>query len=155
MSQSQNYFRYIVGVDRRNEKKAHSDGDDDDEAAEAARLLGAPKSREKVEGDPDETIVEVDRDFMGVLQLVVFAVDKNIEKNGEAMYHRVGWKRRLLPPDCDYSKTLECFPARLAHAPLPLKLFGSRTVPVPREEFEILKAHYPDNWWKEVKPLNC
>ena len=54
----------------------------------------------------------------GVLQLIVFAVDKSIEKNGEAMYHRIGWKRRLLPPDCDYSKTLECFPARLARTPL-------------------------------------
>lgn len=71
------------------------------------------------------------------------------------MLHRVGWKRRLLPPDCDYSPTLDCFPARLALAPLPLKLFGTRAVPVPREEFEILKYHFPDNWWKEVKPLNC
>lgn len=152
--------RYIVSVDRRNERKAANDDDDDDEGAEAARLLDAPESREKEEGEGDldeleETVMEVDRDFRGVLQLVVFAVDKNIEKNGEAMYHRIGWKRRLLPPDCDYSKTLECFPARLAHTPLPLKLFGPRAVPVPREEFEILKAHFPDNWWKEVKPLNC
>ena len=151
--------RYIVSVDRRNERRSGEAGGDDDEESEAAKILGAPKSRENVAGgdleEPDDTTIEVDRDFKGVLQLIVFAVDKSIEKNGEAMYHRVGWKRRLLPPDCDYSKTLECFPARLAHAPLPLKLFGPRTIPVPREEFEILKAHFPDNWWKEVKPLNC
>ncbi len=90
-----------------------------------------------------------------LLQLFVFASDKGIVVNGDAMLHRVGWKRRMLPPDCDYSSNLDCFPARLAEMPLPLKLFGWQAVPVPREEFEILKYHFPNNWWREEKPLNC
>ena len=90
-----------------------------------------------------------------VVQLVVFAGDKDISVSGEPMLHRVGWKRRLLPPDCQYSPALQCFPRRLAETPLPLKLFGVEAVPVPREEFEILKYHFPDDWWREEKPLNC
>ena len=95
-------------------------------------------------------------DFDGYVQLVVFADDKGVKtKDGdEKMLHRVGWKRRLLPSDCDI-RQLECFPARLAASPLPLKLFGTEAVPVPREEFEILKFHFPDNWWREEKPINC
>lgn len=94
-------------------------------------------------------------DFRGLVRLVVFAKDKEIANMGEPMYHRVGWLRRILPPDCQYSVSLECFPERLVREPLPLKLFGEHSVPVPREEFELLKYHFPDNWWKEVKPLNC
>lgn len=93
--------------------------------------------------------------FSGYVQLIVFAVDKDIQVDGEVMRHRVGWKRRLLPPDCDYSSTLDCYPKRLSEVPLPLKLFGTQAVPVPREEFEILKFHFPKNWWREEKPLNC
>ncbi|TRY63471.1 hypothetical protein TCAL_00420 [Tigriopus californicus] len=96
-----------------------------------------------------------DADFHGELHLIVFALDKDIRSSEERMYHRIGWQRRILPPDCDFSTTLECFPERLAHEPLPLKLFGDDTVPVPREGFELLKHHYPENWWREVKPLNC
>ena len=57
--------RYIVSVDRRNERKGGSDDDDDEEADDAARLLGASKFREKSEDELDELeqTIEVDRDF--------------------------------------------------------------------------------------------
>ena len=103
----------------------------------------------------DPTKSGLDAAFKGLVELVVFAKDKEIANMGEPMYHRVGWQRRILPPDCQYSVSLECFPERLVREPLPLKLFGEHSVPVPREEFELLKYHFPDDWWKEVKPLNC
>ncbi len=150
--------RYIVTVDRRHAEKDEASGDDAN--SDGDRFVAVKPHVKKTDDHDEEDESKVEkhhfhRKFEGVLQLVVFADDKSIEKGGESMYHRVGWKRRLLPPDCDYSKTLECFPSRLAQSPLPLKLFGTRAVPVPREEFELLKYHYPDNWWKEVKPLNC
>lgn len=94
-------------------------------------------------------------DFDGLVQLIVFAKDKDIAEDQDLMYHRVGWKRRMLPPDCSYSPSLQCFPSRLVTSPLPLKLFGSKVLPVPREEFEMLKYHFPDSWWREEKALNC
>jgi hypothetical protein len=144
--------RYVVSVDRRNIDSA-KDGDDDDADEVKVDVVKPAKDLEKEQEEQEidsQAAAQIDKNFAGVVQLVVFAVDKKIEKNGESMYHRVGWKRRLLPPDCEYSKTLECFPQRLVLAPLPLKLFGTRAVPVPREEFELLKYHFPDNWWKEV-----
>lgn len=101
---------------------------------------------------PNDTF---DVDFHGELYLIVFALDKDIRSSEELMYHRIGWQRRILPPDCDYSTALECFPERLAQEPLPLKLFGDDSVPVPREGFELQKYHYAEDWWQEVKPLNC
>jgi len=71
------------------------------------------------------------------------------------MLRRVGWKRRMLPPDCEGMTSLECFPPRLIAPPLPLREFGGFVFPVPREGIEIQKYHYPDNWWKEVLPKNC
>jgi hypothetical protein len=71
------------------------------------------------------------------------------------MLRRVGWKRRMLPPDCEGMTSLECFPPRLIAPPLPVKEFGGFVFPVPREGIEIQKYHYPDNWWKEVLPKNC
>lgn len=71
------------------------------------------------------------------------------------MYKRIGWKRRVLPPDCKAMKSLECFPPRLIMPPLPKKEFGGYIFPVPREGIELQKYHYELNWWKEVKPTNC
>jgi len=136
--------RYVISAKDHTSLK---DEDAEENESDSAHRDELNKALEELPGHLDGLVV----------QLIVFADDKDIKQNGgeESMYHRIGWKRRLLPPDCDYSPTLECFPARLALTPLPLKLFGTKAVPVPREEFEILKYHFPDNWWKEVKPLNC
>lgn len=71
------------------------------------------------------------------------------------MVRRVGWTRRVLPPDCELSPSLQCFPPQLAITPLPIKQFGSHMLPVPREGIELQKYHYPDNWWLEIKPKDC
>ncbi|KAE8747393.1 hypothetical protein FOCC_FOCC005860 [Frankliniella occidentalis] len=84
------------------------------------------------------------------IQLIVFEEDLKLD-----VMRRVGWKRRMLPPNCEDSKSLECFPIRLLRKPLPMKPFGWKELPVPWESLEILKYHYPENWWKEVLPLNC
>ncbi|XP_073989470.1 uncharacterized protein isoform X2 [Rhodnius prolixus] len=86
----------------------------------------------------------------GKIQLVVFEKDLVIN-----MLRRVGWKRRVLPPDCESLPSLNCFPPRLVTPPLPLKEFGGYILPVPREGIEIQKYHYPTNWWKEILPKNC
>lgn len=84
------------------------------------------------------------------IKLIVFEEDPKLD-----VMRRIGWKRRMLPPNCEDSKSLDCFPVRLLRKPLPMKLFGSEQLPVPWESLEILKYHYPDNWWLEVLPLNC
>ncbi|XP_014246966.1 uncharacterized protein LOC106665218 isoform X1 [Cimex lectularius] len=84
------------------------------------------------------------------VQLIVFEKDPMIN-----MLRRVGWKRRVLPPDCESLRSLNCFPPRLAEPPLPKKEFGGYIMPVPREGIEIQKYHYPTNWWKEILPKNC
>ncbi|XP_049794233.1 uncharacterized protein LOC126203893 [Schistocerca nitens] len=86
----------------------------------------------------------------GSVQLIVFEEDRMIN-----MLRRVGWKRRVLPPDCESMDSLQCFPPRLITPPLPQKEFGGYVMPVPREGIEIQKYHYPSNWWKEVLPKNC
>ncbi len=83
----------------------------------AASPDAAPPSSTLV--DPE--ISAMDPSFRGYAELVVFARDKGVVVDGQEMYHRVGWKRRLLPADCEFSPELECFPARLATAPLPLR----------------------------------
>nr|CAD7445338.1 unnamed protein product [Timema bartmani] len=55
----------------------------------------------------------------GNIQLIVFEEDTTIN-----MLRRVGWKRRMLPPNCEEMTSLECFPPRLIARPLPLKEFG-------------------------------
>lgn len=85
-----------------------------------------------------------------IVQLIVFEFD---DRSG--MLRRVGWKRRLLPPDCASLPTLQCFPPRLVSPPLPSREFGGYILPVPREGIELQKYHYQDNWWKEIKPNNC
>ncbi|GLV48584.1 hypothetical protein CBL_06017 [Carabus blaptoides fortunei] len=99
----------------------------------------------------DGVYLVTDPYLTGVLvELYVFEEDKLIH-----MYRRIGWKRRVLPPDCESMKSLECFPPRLIHPPLPVKEFGGYILPVPREGIELQKYHYEETWWKEIKPKNC
>lgn len=63
---------------------------------------------------------------------------------------RIGWESRLF-------SNLESnhFPAELIKRPLPTVRFHNLQVPAPREEIEIMKYFYPDDWWKEVRPPGC
>lgn len=71
------------------------------------------------------------------------------------MMRRVGWTRRVLPPDCELSPSLQCFPPQLVISPLPAKQFGKHLINVPREGIELQKYHYPNDWWIEIKPTDC
>lgn len=83
------------------------------------------------------------------VKLTVFEADGRLNR----MYRRVGWKRRLLPPDCDAHPDLQCFPAHLVGTPLPVKTFGPLSIPGPTEDMDFLKIQYPDTWWKPIKPI--
>lgn len=75
-----------------------------------------------------------------------------------AFYNYRGWMKRagletwLLALNYNLHDT---FPARLLKKPLPEVRFGNFTMPVPREGIEIQKYLYPDDWWREVKPVTC
>uniref|UniRef100_A0A182NKD7 Uncharacterized protein n=1 Tax=Anopheles dirus TaxID=7168 RepID=A0A182NKD7_9DIPT len=84
------------------------------------------------------------------VDLVVFQLDE-----AQGMYKRVGWKRRLLPPHCDWTPSLECFPVNLLQGTLPKRPLGRLFYTVPMGGIELQKYHYPDNWWKDVKVRNC
>eukprot|EP00092_Neocalanus_flemingeri_P002572 GFUD01002754.1.p1 GENE.GFUD01002754.1~~GFUD01002754.1.p1 ORF type:complete len:227 (-),score=43.99 GFUD01002754.1:61-741(-) len=97
-----------------------------------------------------------DRKDAVIVKLIVFSQEKELQEVMERTYHRIGWKRRILPPNCQYSPSLDCFPARLLDKPLTKVKFGrAGMIPVPNEQFEILKYHFPDTWWKDNKPKNC
>ncbi|XP_018020543.1 uncharacterized protein LOC108676899 [Hyalella azteca] len=83
------------------------------------------------------------------VQVTVFEEDPRVGAN---IYRRVGWKRRLLPPNCDSHSSLQCFPASLVALPLPLRTYGPLRLPAPRDNMELLKFHYPDIWHK---PPTC
>lgn len=51
--------------------------------------------------------------------------------------------------------TYHTFPAQLLEKPLPRVQFGFFKMPIPRGGIEIQRYLYPDNWWKEVKPVTC
>lgn len=84
------------------------------------------------------------------VELVVFQLDET-----QGMYKRIGWKRRLLPPHCDWTPSLECFPINLLQGTLPKRPLGRHHYTVPMGGIELQKYHYPDNWWKDVKVRNC
>uniref|UniRef100_A0A182Q5U0 Uncharacterized protein n=1 Tax=Anopheles farauti TaxID=69004 RepID=A0A182Q5U0_9DIPT len=84
------------------------------------------------------------------VDLVVFQLDE-----AQGMYKRVGWKRRLLPPHCDWTPSLDCFPVNLLQGTLPKRPLGRMFYTVPMGDIELQKYHYPDNWWKDVKVRNC
>ncbi|XP_052898431.1 uncharacterized protein LOC128305151 [Anopheles moucheti] len=84
------------------------------------------------------------------VELVVFQLDET-----QGMYKRIGWKRRVLPPHCDWTPSLECFPVNLLQGTLPKRPLGRYDYTVPMGGIELQKYHYPDNWWKNVKVRNC
>jgi len=47
------------------------------------------------------------------------------------------------------------FPARLLKKPLPVSAFAGVEISVPREGNEVQKYTYPNDWWKESKPVGC
>lgn len=88
----------------------------------------------------------------GQIRLKIFLFEKDPESD---QFRRVGWKNRILPPDsCSIT---QCFPSHLVDKqPLPTTKFSGIRFPIPREEIEIQKYHYPDDWWKpERAPLEC
>ncbi|XP_058123870.1 uncharacterized protein LOC131282127 [Anopheles ziemanni] len=84
------------------------------------------------------------------IELIVFQLDV-----AQGMYKRVGWKRRLLPPHCDWTPSLDCFPVNLLQGTLPKRPLGRLLYTVPMGGIELQKYHYRDNWWKDVKVHNC
>lgn len=95
--------------------------------------------------------------YKGHVEIVVFEVAKpmpghNLDPLKGNQLRRIGWKRRLLPPESD---GLDSFPEALIQQPLPLGTLDKFQFPVPREQIEIQKYHYRDNWWKEVRPEGC
>ncbi|KAJ6646955.1 hypothetical protein Bhyg_02172 [Pseudolycoriella hygida] len=82
------------------------------------------------------------------VQIYVFAKDEE-----QQMFKRVGWKRGLLPPNCEWTQSLECFPANLIVDPLPVQRLGANAYPVPMGGIEIQKYHYADSWWKKPKVM--
>uniref|UniRef100_A0A182YPL2 Uncharacterized protein n=1 Tax=Anopheles stephensi TaxID=30069 RepID=A0A182YPL2_ANOST len=84
------------------------------------------------------------------VELIVFQLDET-----QGMYKRIGWKRRLLPPHCDWTPSLECFPVNLLQGTLAKRPLGRHHYTVPMGGIELQKYHYPDNWWKDVKVRNC
>lgn len=83
------------------------------------------------------------------VRVVLFEEDERV-----LMLRRVGWRRRVLPPDCDAHPSLQCFPPNLAAVPLPTRPFGPLSMPAPREDIDLLKFHYPTTWWRPLQP-NC
>ena len=47
------------------------------------------------------------------------------------------------------------FPAALVSKPLPKLEFAGVNISVPRKGMEVQKHFYPDDWWKESKPMGC
>ncbi len=83
-----------------------------------------------------------------LVNLYLFEEDLN-----QNHYRRVGWKNRLVPPDsCDQ---IHCFPPRLISKPLPNEMFMNFEISVPREQIEIQKYLFPENWWKDTEPEHC
>nr|XP_027208900.1 uncharacterized protein LOC113802494 [Penaeus vannamei] len=81
------------------------------------------------------------------VRVVLFEEDDRVH-----MLRRVGWRRRVLPPDCDAHPVLQCFPPQLALDPLPSRPFGPLSLPAPREDIDLLKFHYPETWWRPLQP---
>ncbi|RWS11576.1 uncharacterized protein B4U79_12499 [Dinothrombium tinctorium] len=81
-------------------------------------------------------------------KLIIFEENQVINQ-----YRRVGWKNRLIPPDS--CSLIHCFPPRLIEKPLETVTFMGVELPVPREEIEILKYLFPNDWWKDLEPEEC
>lgn len=87
----------------------------------------------------------------GLMRLKIVLFEKDAVTGN---MRRVGWKHRLIPPDS--CALIHCFPPILLQPPLPVKQLYGIPVPVPRDEIEIQKYHYPDDWWKSSRaPKEC
>lgn len=85
------------------------------------------------------------------IRLKIFLFERDQESD---QMKRVGWKHRLLPPDS--CSVTQCFPSHLVEKPLPTTKFSGIRIPIPKEEIEIQKYHYPDDWWKSDRsPPEC
>ncbi|EDS31425.1 conserved hypothetical protein [Culex quinquefasciatus] len=89
-------------------------------------------------------------DVSPYVELVVFQRD-----DAQSMYKRVGWRRRLMPPHCDWTPSLDCFPSHLLEKVLPRRKLGHFFYHVPMGGIELQKYHYAQNWWKDVRVFNC
>ena len=63
-----------------------------------------------------------------------------------------GWEHRLL---WFFQQEPITFPSRLLTPPFPEITFHGRNMSIPREELEILKYLYRDDWWMEKSPPGC
>lgn len=72
------------------------------------------------------------------------------------VYKRIGWRRGIMPPHCDWTPSLHCFPAHLVDdLPLPQRRLGKYKYSVPKGGADLQKYHYAENWWLEIKIYNC
>jgi len=71
---------------------------------------------------------------------------------GSGTMHRVGWETYLTSI---HYRSHHSFPYKLISGTLPTLPFIKTVWPVPQGGNEIMKYHYPDDWWKEVKPEGC
>lgn len=99
-----------------------------------------------------EDVYTVQRNHHVLPMVELHAFVRDDEQN---VYKRSGWRRRLLPPHCDWTPALDCFPAHLMQRPLPMQRLGRFEYPVPMGGIEMQKYHYADNWWKTITTRNC
>lgn len=83
-----------------------------------------------------------------LIKLILFEKDSMT-----GQYRRVGWKNRLVPPNS--CEAIHCFPPLLIEKPLPTANLLQVEMFVPREEVEIQKYLFPDNWWRDIEPEEC
>ena len=84
--------------------------------------------------------------------LPYYKIDLFALYNYHGWIKRGGWESWLFVVHYKFYHT---FPERLIEKPLPRVQFGFFKMPVPRGGIEIQRYLYPDNWWKEVKPVTC
>lgn len=109
--------------------------------------------------NPDEgpyvELVVFQRDDAVMSVFSVLATNSYFQSFQQKMYKRVGWKRRLMPPHCDWTPSLDCFPIHLLEASLPRRKLGRFFYSVPMGGIELQKYHYTQNWWKDIRVFNC
>ena len=100
----------------------------------------------KVEfGFGDSTIHLTYKNAKGKITAFDFGSDKS--------YH-TGWFERVSSRSWIWGDQ-DAFPGRLVEPPLPTVKFYGIDMPVPRENLEIQKYHYPNDWWRIMKPKGC
>lgn len=92
--------------------------------------------------------------FPKTINLMDFNVELSIFQQN--VYKRIGWHRRILPPDCDWTPSLHCFPTHLVDdLPLSKRRLGKYMYSVPKGGVDLQKYHYAENWWLDIKVKNC